>query len=525
MKTIDKLSRLARFAEVLGEKYDIEFVLGNLACSDVERNIIVLDKSALENLSHFAGMGLAAHELSHLLYSKSPTKYEREVKTDTEDMTQAWLLFVNAIEDVRVENIFSKLYRGMGEKFISLYKESNERCPLTALIPVPMQILLEIVWRGKGLKKRGWAIKGRKKRKELETDFQKILKIIQPGFVGKNTKDVVSVAKEAWEIYKKWLTPSSIREMIGKMIADEFTLTDSRTVKILEKGDHSLKRRIYEEIKDAVREVDERRRLLDRELIDETLYKERFNEIRDYIPYLVNKLRRILKDRSFIRHEGSYRQGKLKTSRLYRLRTSRDLKLFARKSETEASKVITLVLDTSGSMAGEKEVEMQRAGVLLSEVMHKLKIPFSVIHYGVWLDSTLKVLKNFKENWRKVCVEVCSHLGAHAGNYDYGAVRLAYKKGLEYGKRHIIIVVSDGSPCCAPESAPTEAYGKESKLLKDMVEFLESEGILCIGVGIGYSGVYAVKEYYIHQVLCNDISQFPRIFANLLEKLIIAGRL
>ena len=260
-------------------------------------------------------------------------------------------------------------------------------------------------------------------------------------------------------------------------------------------------------------------------------YEELFEEVRPKISVFARKLKSIIKDNKENRYGGRFRTGKLNHKILYKFKCNSG-RLFSKKIiRGHEDYAVTLLIDESGSMAGEeKNVNAARSAVLLAEVIDKCNLPFAIMGFN----NSFRVYKTFKEkfNWvHRRNMELIipnTHTNSAGWNNDGYAVNFSsHELGKEDGER-ILIVVSDGLPASSGgrvENIYDKRRGIDSKEytsfnLKEEV-MNASKNSLVIGVGVDDNSV--VKYYKNHAVLEGDVDRLPSLVINLLSKSIKRG--
>jgi cobalamin biosynthesis protein CobT len=230
------------------------------------------------------------------------------------------------------------------------------------------------------------------------------------------------------------------------------------------------------------------------------------------------------------------RRGRMHSPSLHRLSAGDD-RIFSRREEIKSKDTaVTLLIDNSGSMRGEKARTAMVAGYALASTLERVKIPNEVlgfttgdfencpetikrgyqqqiwggtgrapgesVRWSRWLPIVMPVYKDFNE---RISSEVKKRIAftanaqkGMASNIDgecleYAAIRLAKRKE----KRKVLIVLSDGQPAGA-ENADGH--------LKMTVEKLTKMGFELIGIGIKDG---SVRHYYPKSVVLHNIADLP----------------
>lgn len=278
-----------------------------------------------------------------------------------------------------------------------------------------------------------------------------------------------------------------------------------------------------------------------------SVIKEMQEDLNEHIRKITRDMERMFVANNKARWERGRSSGRLNSTALARL-ASDDARVFKVLKEQKTKEVaISLLVDCSGSMGGNKIKLAFEVAWAMSEVLDKLKIANEVIGFT---DDFYGENPNYDEVYREFCQLSSSqrskytrHRGlympifksfnerfsletrkrmAFAGeskmrmgsNVDgesliVAASRLAKQK--EPGKT--IIVLSDGSPAVAGCDHRL-AY----KHLKDSVKAIQKGGINCIGIGIKSN---SVKEFYPKNVVVDNLKELPTRVMSELSKIIL----
>ena len=258
-------------------------------------------------------------------------------------------------------------------------------------------------------------------------------------------------------------------------------------------------------------------------------YEELYADVQPYISYFKRKLGSIMEDNKIVRKGGSYKSGKLNTKILYKWKC-KDFKLFSKPiHRSHKNYSVTLLIDESASMFYEKTLSAAQSSVLLSEVLHAVKIPFEIRGFN----SKERVYKTFaqpfnwtiKRNLEKLIPAAQSH-GCGATN-DAFAVNWATHSLRKQDSENMLIVLSDGSPNPTSNDIPKA----DQKRLKGhftnyrdfdlATEIMKAKQFATV-IGIGIKAPY-VKDYYPQHVVCDDVSELPRLILRIIKKHVKRG--
>lgn len=225
------------------------------------------------------------------------------------------------------------------------------------------------------------------------------------------------------------------------------------------------------------------------------------------IKTLVNKLTFLRREEQVTKHEPNQRRGKLDGKKLYKARFG-NVRVFKRKLEstdTIRSFAFSILVDTSGSMQGQRMIHTTRALVLFAEVFEKMQIPYEIVtfrHDAV----TQKGFEQSLDNAMKRKIGGLTKAADGGTNLDNGLNQLKLKNREE--KNKIALVLTDG------EVGDVEGYNQQ------FFEPWEKKlGIKSIGLGIETDD--SMKELCNHNgIVLENAAEIPMHFAELLKGLI-----
>nr|WP_247300586.1 hypothetical protein [Bradyrhizobium sp. 179] len=243
-------------------------------------------------------------------------------------------------------------------------------------------------------------------------------------------------------------------------------------------------------------------------------------------------IERMMAARSQVLKVPGFRSGRLHSGSLHRLRTGDD-RVFRRLEEHKSQETaVTLLIDNSGSMSGEKMEMAMSAGYALSSTLQRVNIKHEVIGFTTMIPRGVKDWAEQQEAEEERIGRKFSRYGAlyhpiykevnerltpdvkrrfaiapytcpMQGNTDGEAVRFAGNRlAMRQEPRKVLIVLSDGHP------AGMSYYSDEiySDLHK-AVEECEKKRIETIGIGIMDS---SVKTFYPKAVVLKDLAELPK---------------
>lgn len=204
---------------------------------------------------------------------------------------------------------------------------------------------------------------------------------------------------------------------------------------------------------------------------------------------------------------------------------------------------VTILVDHSGSMKGEKTELATKVSIALNECLSKINISYEILGFGNMVSFPSekdkqdweKLLKESKHRYSrteplhivcyksfdddnrtaKLALSTMPNTGL-GNNTDGDALLFAYERlKVRPEKRKIMFVLSDGQPC-----AQGEPYGCHVKRLSEVVNLLNKKCDL-IGIGICSS---AVSHYYPKWVVCDSLDDLPKGVIDMVSRTLLGDR-
>lgn len=231
---------------------------------------------------------------------------------------------------------------------------------------------------------------------------------------------------------------------------------------------------------------------------------------------LSKKVRNILKVYSQARYAGGKKKGKINKRALASITTGND-RIFRQKEVKDVLDTsVMLLVDTSGSMCGDRYTHAVAATAMLNDCLSKLNIPHAV--YGFTYSSRKNIMyehKRFNQSTTQedIITSMCSEDVDMSGNDDGDAVLYAHDKLIKQKqKRKILIVLSDGQPTDPPRMG--------RKYLKHITnEITTKSPVELYGLGIQTD---SVKEYYTQTEIIHNCNNLESTLLTLLKDSIVA---
>jgi cobalamin biosynthesis protein CobT len=237
------------------------------------------------------------------------------------------------------------------------------------------------------------------------------------------------------------------------------------------------------------------------------------------------QVRRLIQIRAKVQTEYGVRKGKLDQARLSRIcfnAPGLNEKVFKRKIENKTlDAAVSVLVDMSGSMGGDKVYNAIGATVLLNEVCSTLGIPLEITGFSDEFNRTLGdyvpqmfIFKNF-QNLRVTTDDLVSYFSKAShfmtGNPDGENILWSYDRLLKRKeKKRLFIVMSDGEPCASGSTLGVERFTLQ------VIQEIEKDKLVDI-YGLGLCST-AVSTYYKHRSVVNEPSEIPNKLLELIEK-------
>lgn len=243
--------------------------------------------------------------------------------------------------------------------------------------------------------------------------------------------------------------------------------------------------------------------------------------------------------------ERGLKRGKLDGSSLSKIIVNNDVRVFKRKTQTQAkNSVVSILIDASGSMYHQKMVMALQTGYALSRTLTRLDIPHEILcfttndvedykidrikdaeeKYGVkyarYDDLRIYEIKPFGakfNNNHKLEMAKMLTLGRSIlfQNVDGESVEIAYRRLLAQKEQNkILLVLSDGSPVCTNSCGYTTLHNHLKKVVSD----IEKSEVKIVGIGIMTS---SVREFYTDHIVVNRIGDLTSTALQQLKKFLL----
>ncbi len=268
-----------------------------------------------------------------------------------------------------------------------------------------------------------------------------------------------------------------------------------------------------------------------------TAYRSISEAVSKVVGGLRNKLISVLIARRQGEAEYDREEGLLDRSALHTLaRSSGTPRAFYREIPGDEDRPsVAILLDESGSMSWGMKIDVARKAVVaIAEALSALGVDFGCYGFtnvptsgmgdseeffcGRTYAMRLQQYKGFEENWHTTKARIANATDL-CENADGDAVlSVAKLLASRPATRRILVVLSDGMPCC-PGGGESYSPSIESRHLKDVVKMVEDAGIEILGIGIQTS---SVTKFYKNNAVVNDLDELPKVLFTIFSKMMLA---
>lgn len=533
--------------------------------------------------------GFADHETSHKRYTDMGIveKFMRHCQDTDNPLLRA---VANAVDDTRVDKLAIRDYSGAktnieatAEAVLQEYLEFAEKNPDDAK---NMEVVLPLMITVEGRKRMGFEIPSANKvldtlnaenRKMVDKLTGIALQCTNPD-KEKGTQEVINVAKliieakaegdkEAAPEPKKGgksdgrgsgdgeggkdaatFTQPEESEIVSPDLADSLRVDSMK--KIFEKGTKSDKRHyrpfstefdVY--VRHDTSEYVGRKTSIER-------YENTVHSMHGKISTMSRKLERALLATQRRDWMTNTEAGSLDPKRLVQASMGKPNVFRMREDRREVDTAVSVLIDLSGSMAGEACRLAAQVAIALSLVFEKVGVAYEVLgwnnkyltsgsaqrdhsqrcrtvrndpaKYGKFSRFDPMVIYEFKSFDKRLVQERkgLSTIDRCVGgnNSDVDAVKVSHSHlRARMESRKILFVLSDGFPACS------NSYGCEhqNQHLRNEIERVVKNGIDCVGLGIMSE---AVKQFYPRYVVIHELEDLPKAAFDQIAKLLVNER-
>ena len=236
------------------------------------------------------------------------------------------------------------------------------------------------------------------------------------------------------------------------------------------------------------------------------------------------QVRKLIQIRAKVQRQYGVKKGKLDQARLSRIcfnAPGLNERVFKNKIENKTlDAAISVLVDLSGSMSGDKMYYALASTVLLNEVCSTLQVPVEIVGFTDDCSMTtfevvpsMHIFKSFNDRVSNDDIE--SYFGMVScrmvGNPDGENILWAYDRLLKRKeKKRLLLVMSDGSP-----AATRGGYGLGKFTEKVIKEIEQARKVDLYGLGLLSD---SVQYYYKASSVVNKVDEIPKKLLELIEK-------
>jgi hypothetical protein len=256
----------------------------------------------------------------------------------------------------------------------------------------------------------------------------------------------------------------------------------------------------------------------------EGVYQASLREVSPIVNAVEKELRAIFEERSRPRVKSGYEAGDYididrRIEEIHQGISAHETRAWTRESRpTQRDYAITLLVDLSGSMRGEKISETFKAAVVLSEVLGRLGIKTEILGFNSKLHEFKKFSEKMGDNVRGKMGNMLDEVrspNSMRNDDGWALTQASTRLGNETAKEKFLMVFSDGQPAPSPEHA-----GPEWELNRVVSTILKQTDQKLIGLGVG-PGTSHVRNYFPNSLADINVQEMAGLIADLLKDVIV----
>ena len=267
--------------------------------------------------------------------------------------------------------------------------------------------------------------------------------------------------------------------------------------------------------------------------IDIYTYKQIYRKIEPIARSCKRKIQQLLKKRDDEDRETGFMMGtRFCSSDVYR----GDGKYFSRDVAPGdmPDVAFSIMIDTSGSMYGEKLTKAIEAGILFEDIARGCHIPTHIVSHTAYTGPIITTHVNFRSKESEKYA--LASLTANGGNVDTIVMTLLCEElKLRQEKSKVLIVISDGAPCGTEKTHSVNSYrgvpyknldgysgyyDAADQELNACIRYWRKKGIKIIGIAL--DDVKKIKAIYEEGCLdCRDLSKLPVELVKIFKKFVL----
>lgn len=233
---------------------------------------------------------------------------------------------------------------------------------------------------------------------------------------------------------------------------------------------------------------------------------------------MASKVRKILQVKAQSRYEANHKSGRLHAKSFHKVMSPdqyRRRQIHRRKIDNTILDVaVSVLVDSSGSMSGEKYKHACRSALALNESISKIGVPLEIIGFTDRSVATHYIYKKFdqrlsNDQFASYLTDNCISMG---GNADGESILFAYERLTKRkNKRKLLIVLSDGQPAGGQGDCYTYT--------RDLVKHIENDTPIEIyGIGIKSN---SVKNIYAKNEVIQKSDELETVILRLIKNHIL----
>lgn len=245
-------------------------------------------------------------------------------------------------------------------------------------------------------------------------------------------------------------------------------------------------------------------------------YPNRFEDISEGTGSLAKQVRRLLQIRSVTHYEDGHRSGRL-GRKLHRYAIDSPNLFRKQEQSVTINTAVTLLVDSSGSMAGKKYTTAAEAAVQLYSAIKPVGCDVEILAFTDLRPDKHTICELVKFGQRPSVKQVADRLSrwtASGGNDDFNAILYSYHRLVQQqAQKKVLIVLSDGCPsgCFNWENNGVQAC-------KNIVKRIQDSGVKVYGIGIQDR---SVNQIYSNRTVIQRAQELPDKLMEVIKTVVI----
>ena len=235
---------------------------------------------------------------------------------------------------------------------------------------------------------------------------------------------------------------------------------------------------------------------------------------------LANKVRKLLQVKTQTLTVNGQKKGKLATRSMHRVAMKgvgayRERVFKKKVQQYDLDTAVSVVVDFSGSMGGNKMTHAIASAVMLNESISKIGVPVEVVGFTDRGASCMSIFKEFDKKITNTELKDNMAKGTNmmSGNADGEAILWSYNRlTKQKSKRKLMIVLSDGQPACGRHNCADFTH----EVIKNIEKEKRAE---IYGIGIQSD---SVKHFYSHHTVIRNTSELEDAVIKVIKNHIIS---